>query len=49
MEAAEPFGVKGEVIEDVNEALNRAISTAGGNDMVFVGGSTFVIAEIEGL
>ncbi len=49
MEAAEPFGVKGEVIEDVNEALNRAISAAGGNDMVFVGGSTFVIAEIEGL
>lgn len=49
MEAAAPLGLKGEVIGDVNEALNKAISQAGAKDLVFVGGSTFVVAEIKGL
>ncbi len=34
---------------DVNDCLNLAISESSDNDLVFVGGSTFVVAEIEAL
>ena len=41
--------LKGEVVLDVNEAIDRAKRMSGENDLIFIGGSTFVVAEIEGL
>jgi dihydrofolate synthase/folylpolyglutamate synthase len=41
--------LKGEVVSDVNEAIDRAKRMSGENDLIFIGGSTFVVAEIEGL
>ncbi|MBS1557457.1 MAG: bifunctional folylpolyglutamate synthase/dihydrofolate synthase [Bacteroidetes bacterium] len=43
------FGLIGEVVEDVNEAIAQAKSKAQTDDMVFIGGSTFVVAEIKDL
>ncbi|BDD09266.1 folylpolyglutamate synthase [Fulvitalea axinellae] len=40
-------GLDGEVIPDVNEALSRAKTLAEPGDLIFVGGSTFVVAELE--
>ncbi|OOG72354.1 folylpolyglutamate synthase/dihydrofolate synthase family protein [Algoriphagus sp. A40] len=48
-EKAFKFGLKGEIIPDVNEALNFARKNAGPDDLIFVGGSTFVVAEIDDL
>lgn len=45
-QAAERFNLKGSVYSSVEKAFNVARSRAGINDMVFVGGSTFVVAEI---
>lgn len=42
-------GLKGKVIPNVNEAYNSARKNAGQDDLIFVGGSTFVVAEIEDL
>ncbi len=39
-------GLKGESYNSVNEAYKEALETAMLNDFVFVGGSTFVVAEI---
>ena len=36
-------------IKDVNEAITKAQSMATNNDLVFIGGSTFVVAEINNL
>lgn len=38
--------LKGESYPTVEEALKTAIGKAGANDLVFVGGSTFVVAEV---
>ncbi len=46
---AAAFGLSGEVIPDVNEALKAATRNASKEDLVFIGGSTFVVAEIDGL
>lgn len=46
---ASDVGLVGKVIRDVNEALRTAIDAAGPDDLVFVGGSTFVVAEVEDL
>lgn len=46
---ASSFGLNGTAISDVNDAINTARQTASSNDLVFVGGSTFVVAEIENL
>lgn len=43
------FGLKGKVIEDVNEAIAEAKRNAAPDDMIFIGGSTFVVAEIDNL
>lgn len=43
------FGLYGEVIPDVNEAIQRAKENASQDDFIFIGGSTFVVAEIDGL
>lgn len=40
------FGLFGEAYPSVSEALNAAKRAAGNNDLVFVGGSTFVVAEV---
>jgi dihydrofolate synthase/folylpolyglutamate synthase len=43
---AERFGLKGNCYPTVHQALSAALANAGENDLVFVGGSTFVVAEI---
>ena len=43
---AESFGLNGEVYPSVKDALQAAQQNAGKNDLVFVGGSTFVVAEV---
>lgn len=46
---AESFGLKGIAIPDVNAAMAEAKRKASENDLIFIGGSTFVVAEIENL
>ncbi len=46
---AKEFGLMGEMIEDVNQAIVTAKKNASADDMIFIGGSTFVVAEIENL
>jgi len=46
---ARVFGLRGVVIHDVNEAMHQALNEAAEHDFVFIGGSTFVVAEIEDL
>lgn len=41
-----PFGLIGDVYNSVNEAYNEAKKQSHLNDFIFVGGSTFVVAEI---
>jgi dihydrofolate synthase/folylpolyglutamate synthase len=48
-EKANAVGLQGEVVPDVNDAIRRALIFANENDLVFIGGSTFVVAEIQGL
>jgi len=40
------FGYSGDVFNSVTDALNQAKINASGQDLIFVGGSTFVVAEI---
>ena len=40
-------GLKGEVIADVNEAIAKAKASVKAKDLIFIGGSTFVVAEIN--
>jgi dihydrofolate synthase/folylpolyglutamate synthase len=44
--AAGKFGLKGGSYDDVRKALKAARENASPSDLVFVGGSTFVVAEI---
>ena len=46
---ADEYGLNGEVIKNVNEALQLARSRAKDKDLIFIGGSTFVVAELEEL
>jgi dihydrofolate synthase / folylpolyglutamate synthase len=48
-EQANEYGLKGEVFNDVNEAKNAALTNASDDDLIFIGGSTFVVAEIHEL
>ncbi|MEQ9426871.1 MAG: folylpolyglutamate synthase/dihydrofolate synthase family protein [Cyclobacteriaceae bacterium] len=48
-EKASNFGLKGESYPDVNQAIASAKSNANNNDMIFIGGSTFIVAEITEL
>ena len=43
---ATKFGLKGNCYATVQQALDEALASANKNDLVFVGGSTFVVAEI---
>lgn len=42
-------GLQGEVFPDVNEAIAQAKINYKKGDLIFVGGSTFVVAEVENL
>jgi len=43
---AEKFSLKGKPYPSVKDALKAARQKAGNNDLIFIGGSTFVVAEI---
>ena len=43
---ASGYALDGEVFHSVNDAFNEARSTAATHDLIFVGGSTFVVAEV---
>jgi len=43
---AESIGLQGSTYNSVKQALQAAQNSADGNDLVFVGGSTFVVAEV---
>ena len=40
------YGLQGQVFSTVNEALQEANNKANTNDLIFIGGSTFVVAEV---
>lgn len=44
-ERAAAYGLRGEVVPTVAEAVARARELASDNDMIFIGGSNFVVAE----
>ncbi|MBX9853670.1 MAG: bifunctional folylpolyglutamate synthase/dihydrofolate synthase [Cytophagaceae bacterium] len=46
---AQEYSLKGEVISEVKKAVAAAKSKATSDDLIFIGGSTFVVAEIEEL
>jgi dihydrofolate synthase / folylpolyglutamate synthase len=48
-DTAARFNLEGQVIPDVNAAIDEAKRNATHDDLIFVGGSTFVVAEINGL
>ena len=43
---AAEYGLCGEVVREVPQALSRAKELATAEDVIFVGGSTFVVAEV---
>jgi dihydrofolate synthase/folylpolyglutamate synthase len=43
---AEAFGLKGEAFQHVQEALASAKANAAAEDLIFIGGSTFTVAEV---
>lgn len=43
---AENYNLEGEVFESVNQAFKKAKSKANKEDVIYVGGSTFVVAEV---
>ncbi|HSN49152.1 MAG TPA: Mur ligase family protein, partial [Flavobacterium sp.] len=45
-EKAATFGLKGEVYISVSESYRNALQNAATSDFIFIGGSTFVVAEI---
>ena len=46
---AEKLGLEADYVADVNEALAHAGNKANAKDLIFVGGSTFVVAELNEL
>jgi dihydrofolate synthase / folylpolyglutamate synthase len=48
-EKAHHAGLRGATIRDVNEAKRAALGNASADDLVFIGGSTFVVAELDEL
>lgn len=41
----EDFGIKGRVIPSVSEAFAEALRNSSSNDVIYIGGSTFVVAD----
>ena len=48
-EAASPYGLTGMVVENVNAAIAAARREATPDDLIFIAGSTFIVAEIDDL
>jgi dihydrofolate synthase / folylpolyglutamate synthase len=48
-EAALQYNLQGKVVPDVNQAIAQAKAQAEPADLIFIGGSTFVVAEVENL
>ena len=48
-EQASHLQLKGEIVADVNDAIQHAKNKATPMDMIFIGGSTYVVAEINNL
>jgi len=46
---AEKYGLRGEVVNDVNRAFQKAREAASKDDFIFIGGSTFVVSELDNL
>nr|WP_051313760.1 folylpolyglutamate synthase/dihydrofolate synthase family protein [Sporocytophaga myxococcoides] len=46
---AKKYGLKGEIERDVNVALQKARASASQDDFIFIGGSTFVVSELDNL
>ena len=44
---AKSFGIIGEEMKNVNDAINFVKSKANNKDLIYIGGSTFVVAEID--
>jgi dihydrofolate synthase/folylpolyglutamate synthase len=40
-------GLKGEIVAVVGDAVRIAIEKASVNDVIFIGGSTYVVAELK--
>jgi dihydrofolate synthase/folylpolyglutamate synthase len=40
------FGLNGECYPDVKTALDNAMAAAGKSDLIFIGGSTFIVADV---
>ena len=45
-EHSKPFGLKGECYSSVAEGYQNALQNADDTDLIFIGGSTFVVAEV---
>ncbi len=45
-EEAQRYGLTGKAYASVGQALEKARKQAGKDDLIYVGGSTFVVAEI---
>ncbi|NLR90287.1 bifunctional folylpolyglutamate synthase/dihydrofolate synthase [Flammeovirga agarivorans] len=48
-EEAKKLGLEGIRVDDVNQAIVKAKDQANANDLIFIGGSTFVVAEVNEL
>jgi len=48
-EKAEKHGIKGQIIPNVNDAIKFVQNFAQPDDFIFIGGSNFVVADIDGL
>ena len=48
-ETASEHGLIGRVVADVNEALRQARGSAAPEDLILIGGSTYVVAEVSGI
>jgi dihydrofolate synthase / folylpolyglutamate synthase len=48
-ELAKQYGLEGHVIPDVNNALKVATEVSRAHDLIMIGGSTFVVGEVDNL
>jgi dihydrofolate synthase/folylpolyglutamate synthase len=46
---AQSFGLNGTIFADVNQALKCAVSDSKDSDTIYIGGSTFVVADLDEL
>ncbi len=44
--AAEKYGLSGKEYSDISEAIKKSKKNASSNDLIFIGGSTFVVADV---